>query len=311
MSYLIANDYLKQIQDASLQQLISSNTNIMSSAELAAEAEAISMLTQKFDTDAEFTDTNPWDISSTYNATNRVYLNAPAYNQNQTYNIGAYTLQNAVIYICTVNGTTGAFNNANWTPIGTQFDLYYAALPFPQFNLYATYKKGDRVFWNNQIYTCQLPTVLINHETELQARVIQHTPSTNIFPDDPASGPVYWGTGTAYTVPANTPITNTAFWTAGDNRDQQMLQKVIDIALYHLHARIAPRNIPELRITRYLGQDKDRGMSVGGIIYPIYSALGWLQACARGEVTPQLPLLQPKQGNRVRYGGNVKAINSY
>jgi hypothetical protein len=311
MSYLIPNDYLKQIQDSNLQQLISANTNIMSAAELAAEAEAISMLTQKFDTTAEFTDTNPWDASTIYNAADRVYLDAPTYDPTQTYTTGAYTLQNAVIYMCTVNGTTGTFNAASWTVVGNQYDLYYAALPFPQFDLYATYKKGDQVCWNNSTYTCQLPTVLINHETELQVRVIQHTPATNIFPDDPASGPIYWGTGTPYTIPANTPITNTTWWTPGDNRDQQMLQKVIDIALYHLHARIAPRNIPELRITRYLGQDKDRAMGTGGILYPIYSALGWLQACARGEVTPQLPVLQPKQGSRIRYGGNVKAINSY
>ncbi len=311
MSYLIANDYLKQIQDANLQQLISANTNIMSAAELAAEAEAISMLAQKFDTDAEFTDTNPWVITNTYQALDRVYLDAPAYNPTQTYNTGAYALQGAVIYVCAVSGTTGTFNSANWALVGNQYDLYYAAPPFPQFDLYGVYKKGDKVFWNNETYTCQLPTVLVNHETELQARVIQHSPTTNIFPDDPASGPIYWGTGTPYSVPANTNISNTTYWTPGDNRDQQMLQKVIDIALYHLHARIAPRNIPELRITRYLGQDKDRGMNTGGIVYPIYSALGWLQACARGEVTPKLPVLQPKQGARVRYGGNVKAINSY
>ena len=68
MGYLTANDYLKQIQDANLQQLISSNANIMSMAELAAEAEAISLLTQKFDTDAEFTDTNPWNPADVYNA---------------------------------------------------------------------------------------------------------------------------------------------------------------------------------------------------------------------------------------------------
>ena len=134
MSYLIPNDYLKQIQDSNLQQLISANTNIMSAAELAAEAEAISMLTQKFDTTAEFTDTNPLDAITIYNAADRVYLDAPTYDPTQTYTTGAYTLQNAVIYMCTVNGTTGTFNAASWTVVGNQYDLYYAALPFPQFD---------------------------------------------------------------------------------------------------------------------------------------------------------------------------------
>jgi hypothetical protein len=86
----------------------------------------------------------------------------------------------------------------------------------------------------------------------------------------------------------------------------------IDIALYHLHARISPVNVPELRIHRYMGLAEDRAMKAGRVIYPTYSALGWLQAAADGtDITPELPKLQPAKGARIRYGGNPKLINSY
>ena len=32
---------------------------------------------------------------------------------------------------------------------------------------------------------------------------------------------------------------------------------------------------------------------------------------ARGEITLRLPLIQPKSGSRIRYGGNTKSINNY
>ena len=68
---------------------------------------------------------------------------------------------------------------------------------------------------------------------------------------------------------------------------------VIDITLFHLHSRIAPRNIPDLRKDRYV------------------NAVQMLQAYARGEMTTKLPLIQPKSGARIRFGGNIKNINSY
>lgn len=97
----------------------------------------------------------------------------------------------------------------------------------------------------------------------------------------------------------------------GSGRDQQMVAKVIDIALFHLHQRIAPRNIPELRTVRYMGKDEDRGLVNGSVVYPSYCALGWLQACAFGDITPKLTKIEPLQGTRIRYGGNQKRQNSY
>lgn len=79
----------------------------------------------------------------------------------------------------------------------------------------------------------------------------------------------------------------------GSDRDAQMLSTIIDIALFHLHSRIAPRNIPELRQMRY------------------DNAIMWLNQCAKGEVTPALEKINPLQGTRIRFGGNTKNQNIY
>lgn len=79
----------------------------------------------------------------------------------------------------------------------------------------------------------------------------------------------------------------------GTARDPQLLAYIIDISLFHLHSRIAPRNVPELRLTRY------------------ENAIAWLKMCAFGDVTPKLTPISPAQGNRIRYGGNSKNINQY
>lgn len=78
----------------------------------------------------------------------------------------------------------------------------------------------------------------------------------------------------------------------GNDRDSQLLSYIIDLCLYHLHSRIAPRNIPELRQTRY------------------DNAVLWLKMCAMGDVTPKLEI-NDTTGRVIRYGGNTKNINSY
>jgi len=83
------------------------------------------------------------------------------------------------------------------------------------------------------------------------------------------------------------------FAKTGTDRDQQLLSTVVDIALFHLHKRISPRNIPQQRQMAY-----DR-------------AIDWLKMCAYGDITPNLPKISPTQGMRIRYGGQPKNINNY
>lgn len=293
MSYLIIQDFKKQIQSDNLQQIIGSDLEVLKTAELQAIEEAYGYLTQKYDTAQEFTDTSIWNIQSPYQATDRIYLDAPAYSATLTYSLNVLTSHSGKVYKCTTAITTGeAFNPAKWQLIGDQYDMYFAKYPKPLFNYLQTYRTGDQVFWKNKNYTAQRNSPAAD-PMNIQYRVYGNVPPPSVFPDDPAEGSVYWGSGTAYTVPAGTLPTDTNFWTAGDNRTQSVLMIVIDIALFHLHSRIAPRNVPDLRKERYL------------------NAIDMLKAFAGGSMTAKLPVLQPKSGARIRFGGNIKNINSY
>lgn len=79
---------------------------------------------------------------------------------------------------------------------------------------------------------------------------------------------------------------------SGAARDPQLVSYICDIALFHLHSRISPRNIPELRVTRY------------------DNAIHWLKMCAMGDATPKL-LEYETPKTAVRWGSQPKNTNSY
>jgi hypothetical protein len=292
MSYLIFSDFKKQIQTDNLNQIIGNDIGVLQTAELQAVEEAFGYLSQKYDTSQEFTNTDVWSPSVIYKAGDRVYLDAPAYSATATYALNALCLQSGKVYICTLAvNAPEAFDPSNWTLLGEQYDIFYAKYPHPIFNYESIYKKTDPVFWKNNTYVCQRAS--FTWGDDIQFRVYENIPFPNIFPDDPKNGVTFWGQPTAYAVTLGTLPTNTASWVAGDNRTQSVLMAVIDITLYHLHSRIAPRNIPDLRRDRYM------------------NAVDMLRAFSRGEMTAKLPLIQPKRGARVRYGGSIKNINSY
>lgn len=294
MAYLIPKDYQSTIQDINVNQIISNDESIRNRSQLAGEAEGQSYLKQKFDISREFADLLPWSYTTAYKARQRFYLDAPAYSITSTYALHSLTLHSGAVYINTTAITVGEnWNAAKWLLLGTQYNIYYTNTPTLDFSYSAFYNINDTVFWKDKVYICKVQTPLLDHDTALQYRAIQNIPLSNVAPDDPQSGVVNWGVGTAYSVAPGTLPTDTTKFTYGDNRDPQMVLYLCDIVLFHLHSRIAPRNIPELRVKRY------------------DAAIEWLKMCATGEVTPNLPLLQPHQGNRIRYGGNLKQINSY
>ena len=291
MSYLIFADFKKTIQSDNLLQIIGSDLSILSGIALTAQAQAVSYLTQQFQTSQEFTDTAIYDNKVTYKTGQRVYLDAIAYSASQTYQINELTLQLGQVYYCsTAIPTPQTFVEGNWTLIGAQYDIYFGSYPYPKFDLYAIYKIGDNVFYNGSSYTCLLPTIMYSHEWQLQTNSQQNL--QNYFPADPIKGALYWQLIPAIPIPVNS-IPNTAFWTHGDNRSSELVMYCCDMALYHIHSRIAPRNIPDLRVKRF------------------DEAIKWLKMASRGEVTADLPSIQPLQGGRIRYSTQVKQINNY
>jgi len=81
---------------------------------------------------------------------------------------------------------------------------------------------------------------------------------------------------------------DTIFAAEGDARDHFIVMITIDILLYHLWAKRAPRKIPEYRATRY--QD----------------ALDWLKAVGSGEMQSALPQLPPDE-----YSGLISIKSKY
>lgn len=294
MSYLIASDLKRLIQADNLSQIIGGDTSIQTAAQNTAQEIAITHLIQKYDVATEFTDTNIWDPTVIYKTANRVYLDAPAYNVALTYAVGKIVLQAGVIYSCSIAITVAeAFNPGHWTSLGNQYDIFYAQYPNPVFQIANLYPAGTIVFWKDKNYTARVATPMLDHDSILQYGSTDNIPYTNYFPDDTINGPQQWGAGAAYSVAAGTLPTNTTFWTKGDNRSQAMVMYIIDMALYYLHKRIAPRSIPDIRVKAH------------------DDAISALKKYSLGQTTANLTRIQPPTGKRIRSGSNIKQQNNY
>lgn len=78
-----------------------------------------------------------------------------------------------------------------------------------------------------------------------------------------------------------------AFAAEGAERNYILVLRVVDMAVYHLHAAIDPRNVNDLRRDRYA------------------EALSWLKGLSKGDYTIDLPLKDiGGGGGYFLYGGN-------
>lgn len=270
MARLLTNfDYLKQIQTDNLLQILEDNYQNLYNAEQAGQAEMISYLEQRYIKSQIFTDTTAFSISAVYKAKNLVYLDATAFSAVAVYLTGDLVLQAGSVYHSIAGSAAHAFNASEWDLLGPQNSYFYVALPEAEWSSATTYSINDEVWYQDSVYTCAVA-------------------NTGVTPN---SSTAIWGTGVPYTVTGDLPTDDT-IWTAGDNRNQQIVMYLIDITLYHLHSRINPRNVPDLRKERYDGNGPNQ---TGG-------AVGWMKKVASGDVTADLPNITPQQGMSIRYG---------
>jgi len=271
-------DYLKVIQADNLLQIIESNQQIKLDVEQAAQAEMKSYLAQRYLLNEIFTDTKTFDITATYNGKQLVEWTADTYDVTATYVTDDYVVYNGYIYKSIAGNAPHAFNANEWTQITADKSFYYVTLPYGEFSLSNNYVAGDKAYYNNYEYTC--------------LKDCKNIPPTNDS---------FWSKGSAYTLTSAYPDDDTK-WTLGDNRNQQIILYLLDITLYHLHSRINPRNIPDLRKERYDGNNATQN---GG-------AIAWLKRVASGDITADLPQIMPQQGMSIRYGSSTaKQTNSY
>jgi hypothetical protein len=86
------------------------------------------------------------------------------------------------------------------------------------------------------------------------------------------------------------PILNTV-WTLGDNRDPVFVQAIVDMAIWRLCSRIAPKNIPKLRDDNFK------------------STWSWLTAVQKGEQSIAIPKIMPTQVGDISGASSPRVIN--
>lgn len=319
-------DYQPIIQPGQIEyQLLSNDIQTVIQAENIAIAEAQSLLAGKYDLSSEFTATNVWSYGASYSPGMRVIMDYATYSSGVTYSLGqcvivpninvydnsnynpigeAYCLTGTVSWGPT---TSLPSNDSNWSDLGEQFSFYNVNYPAPYFNQSEFYQVGDIVYWDGFTWSCQTQTPAINQTLAEQYIYINAIPR-NPLPTGPEnSAGLYWLTASGscqtplvgetysigtqsigtYTIYDTLP-TNTNFWSAGDNRSQMMLLRIMEIALYYLHKRIQPTNIPEHRMVAYR------------------SAMKYFEDLIEGRKNTPIQIIQPSTGNTIRFGGNVR-----
>ncbi len=188
------------------------------------------------------------------------------------------------------------------------------------YTLTDTYAVNDRVFWSPTAYDAALAYVeddQISFDLGTSPVVdekIYVAVATVGIGETPLTDPAKWAlkadNNTFYTciliTDAGDLPTDTDKFTAGDNREPKLKTVVVDIALYNIHSRITPRDIPGIRQIRYDGAgNKDKSEH----------AIGWLEKVQKGTITPDLTVKTDDDGvteqNTERFSHGISSTTSY
>lgn len=282
MSFLKFTDYDRLIQRDNLEQLfnnIEDGNALLQDIESSSIVEMSSYLLQRYDASTIFKQFNEFSLSTVYYAGDRIVYTEKDYDYNTQYILNDRFNYKDKIY--------KVINDSPLLPIGitpddTTYSTYfqficnnnsyfYIALPQQQYSTKLQYTKDTYVFYKDSVYLALQDNKCIKPGTNVKVWQFVYTFSfSGFYPDEEV-----------ITSPLLTPVLNNDyyFFKAGDTRNQLLIQYLIDIILYHLHARINPRNIPELRMIRYDGNNATQN---GG-------AIAWLKRIASGDITIDLP----------------------
>lgn len=97
---------------------------------------------------------------------------------------------------------------------------------------------------------------------------------------------------------------DTDYFAEGDSRNPLIKEITVDVVLYNLHSKISPRNIPDVRRTRY---DGFGNLTAGD------SAIATLKQIQKGTITLDLPAITPDVQNtqRISWGTSSNANYNY
>ena len=272
MYFLRDKDYNTLIRPGNLDQ-IASDIEARRTSELIAQSELTSYLSNRFNTTLIFKPFNVWDANQIYGYGDRVDFDAPIFNALATYTNAVLLSYNGKVYEKNTNTTSYI---AGILPTNTTFfiergnvGVYYVTTPIA-YDLMGSYAYQNQVYYKGHYWIKNIIT------------------TGYIYGIDPEVT-AYWGRvdTSLYNLAAGT-WPNQTGWTFADNRNKQLVMYCVDITLYHCHASINPRNIPQLRIDRY------------------NNAINWCKMVNAGDVTADLPDLLPIQGYTTVFGSNPK-----
>jgi len=275
MYFLRDKDYNTLIRQGNLDQ-IASDTEARRTAELIAQSELTSYISNRFKSSVIFRPFNTWSVDQIFTYGERLDFDAPAFAAPTAYTEGTLLSYQTKVY--EKNAETSGYvagtlptNDTFFTERGN-VGVYYVTEPFPYDGL-TEYASPTQVYYKGHYW-------LRNTNT-----------GGYIYGTNPENT-TYWSRiePSTYALTAGT-WPNQTGWTYGDNRNKQLVMYMIDIALYHMHASINPRNIPQLRIDRY------------------NNAINWCKMVNAGDVTANLPDILPIQGYSIVYGSNPKRPN--
>lgn len=176
------------------------------------------------------------------------------------------------------------------------------------YNNFDSYQQGQRVLHQGLLYT---PAPVLSAGAPLvvppnNAPPPLYDPSTSYQIGNNVLYMPYNHTYTAIAATTNNPPSdanywqpiNAPYWIQQDTRNPLLLTYCIDIALYHLHSRINPRQVPELRQTRY------------------DQVIRWLREVSAQKINPHLTQDDPnnEQGtghDYLLFGGNNRRNQHY
>ena len=216
--YLHLNDYLTQIRSGQyngelLDAINEGGIFERRASEAFAMDEIRSILDSYFYLDFEFRDIDQFYFNRKYFAGDRIILDFPYWvpsNGNEdefaqattSYNIGDCVINQNLLdnngiplaFCCAQPNNDTKWISANWTQIGSQYDIYYVNFPYPIFQLVpdkqigieinGLYRAGlSRVCWVNHIWKCISDSVILSHHQQEQFYSTNDIPAPNIFPN--------------------------------------------------------------------------------------------------------------------------------
>jgi len=162
----------------------------------------------------------------------------------------------------------------------------------------------DRIYWSEEAYS-ELITYTVDQRVSYDENIYSAIGTTTPGEFIPAEWTLLAENNTFYTCiddsTGNLP-TNTTYFTAGDNRNPKIKGVTIDICLYNIHAKISPRDVPEVRRIRYDGFGNKNDSE---------NAIRYLEKVQKGQITPDLPVIEPIVQNSERISYGVQSNSEY